>query len=283
MSRTVYVNGEYLPEENAKISIFDRGFLFADSIYEVSAVLGGHLVDLPGHIARMNRSLSELRISRPCSNDELIGILKEIIRMNKVEEGKVYWQVTRGIAERQFPFPREAHPSLVVFSMSTPTIPNASMTSGIAVSMQPDIRWGRRDIKTTQLLPNCLAVQAAVDAGAQSAWLVENGHVTEGESNNAWIVQDDGVVVTRDLSRGILAGVTRQSVLRLAEQAGIRFEERAFTPEEARTAAEAFVTSATRFVTPVVKIDEHVIGSGVPGPITLKMQEILVNEGKTAQ
>jgi len=276
MGRIVFVNGEYLSEEEAKISVFDRGFLFADGIYEVSSVLDGKPIDNAAHIARMHRSLRELKIDAPCPDEELLAIQSEIIRRNDLTEGVIYWQVTRGAADREFNFPADTKPSLVMFTQEKNLLDPPSAKNGVAVVSLPDIRWRRRDIKTVQLLAAALAKQTAKEAGADDAWLVEDGFVTEGSSNNAYIVTKAGTIVTRQLSNDILPGITRAAVLRLAEEAQMRVEERPFTVEEAKDAAEAFYTSASSFVMPVVKIDGVAIGGGAPGPVSGRLREIYV-------
>ncbi len=276
MSRTVYVNGEYLPEEEAKISVFDRGFLFADGVYEVSSVLGGKLVDNAAHMARLRRSLEELRMVAPISLDEIEQVQQEIVARNDLKEGMVYLQVTRGAADRDFPFPKGAAPSLVVFSQAQALLDDPLAKTGISIITMPDIRWQRRDIKTVQLLAATLAKQAALDAGADDAWLVEDGVVTEGSSNNAYIVTLDGTIVTRPLSSSILHGITRRAVLRLAGEQDLKIEERGFTPAEAYEAAEAFITSASTFVYPVVRIDDRILGNGVPGPVASRLRELYI-------
>lgn len=282
MSRTVYVNGEYLPEEEAKISVFDRGFLMGDGVYEVSSVLDGKLIDNAAHIARLERSLSELKMDWPCTKEELVEIQREIIRRNQVTEGAVYWQITRGAADRDFVFPKDAKPSLVMFSQSKNIVDVPAAKTGISVITVPDIRWHRRDIKTVQLLASSMAKMAAIEAGANDAWQVENGFVTEGSSNNAFIVTQDGTLITRNLSNDILHGITRRVILDLAEKESLTVEIRPFTPQEAYEAAEAFITSASSFVMPVVKIDDHKIGAGAPGPIALKLRKMYIEAAKAS-
>jgi D-alanine transaminase len=276
MSRTVYVNGEFLPEEEAKVSIFDRGFLFADAVYEVSAVIGGKLIDNPGHMKRLERSLKELKMSSPVPIAEIPAIMEEIVRLNNVEEGGVYLQVSRGAADRDFAFPENATPTLVMFSQAKPVVDTPKSRTGLKVISVPDMRWARRDIKTVQLLAPSLMKQAAKEAGVDDAWMVEDGFVTEGTSNNAWIVTKDGVLVTRQLSTEILHGITRAAVMTLAQEAQMKIEERPFTIEEAKEAAEAFVTSASSFVMPVVEIDGTALGDGAPGPVARRLREIYV-------
>lgn len=278
MSRTVYVNGQYLPEEDAKISIFDRGFIFADGVYEVASVLKGKLVDNTAHLVRLKRSLSELRMGEPATGEEITAIMKELVKRNDLDEGLVYLQVTRGASDRDFGFPSaDVKPTLVMFTQVMNLLASPKAASGIKVIFVDDIRWGRRDIKTVQLLAPVLAKQAAIDAGVQDAWLIEDGFITEGSSNNAYIVKD-GQVITRGLSNNILHGITRRAALRLAAQESIDLVERSFTPAEALDADEAFVTSATTFVTPVVEIDGKTIGNGKPGPIASRLREIYIED-----
>ena len=276
MSRIVYVNGEFLPEEAAKVSIFDRGFLFADAVYEVTSVLEGHLVDNRGHIARLRRSLESLRISMPLDEAGIEGVQRTLIERNSLENGIVYLQITRGAADRDFPYPKGARSTMVMFTQARPLIDVPTARTGIKVISVPDIRWARRDIKTVGLLASVMAKQAAVDAGVHDAWYVQDGRVTEGSSNNAYIVSAGGSIVTRRLGNDILHGVTRATVLELSEQAQIEVEERAFTLEEAYAAREAFVTSASIFVLPVVEIDGRPVGNGEPGPITRRLRTLYI-------
>lgn len=282
MSRIVYVNGEYLPEEAAKISVFDRGFLFADAVYEVTSVLDGRLVDNCGHLARLRRSLEALRIPLPLDEGEIEAVQRSLIERNDLENGIVYLQITRGAADRDFPYPREATPSLVMFTQARPLIDVPAASNGIKVISVPDIRWARRDIKTVGLLAPVMAKQAALDAGVHDAWFVEDGQVTEGSSNNAYIVNADGRIVTRRLGNEILHGVTRATVLELSRQAQVEVEERAFTLEEAYAAREAFVTSASIFVLPVVEIDGRRIADGEPGPITRRLRALYIEAARAA-
>ena len=276
MSRIVYVNGEYLPEEQAKISVFDRGFLFADGVYEVSSVLRGRLIDNQGHLTRLHRSLSELDMATPASDAEIETIQNTLIEKNAVDEGLVYLQVTRGAADRDFAYPEGVAPSLVMFTQQKNVIDSPQGKNGIAVVAVEDIRWRRRDIKTVGLLAPCMAKMAAKRAGADDAWLVEDGYVTEGRSNNAFIITADGVLVTRQLGNEILAGITRKAVLRLAREQQVKIEERRFTIEEACRASEAFITSATTFVMPVISIDGKPVASGKPGRLTSRLRELYV-------
>ncbi len=274
MSRVVYVNGEYLAEEEAKISVFDRGFLFADGVYEVSLVMQGKLVDNKGHLVRLARSLSELNMAPPATDIE--EIQKQLIQKNKVTEGLVYLQVTRGAADRDFAYPEGVQSSLVMFTQAISTKDNPQALSGISVITTPDIRWGRRDIKTVGLLAACMAKMLAKQAGADDAWMVEDGKVTEGSSNNAYIVTQDNTLITRHLGSEILSGITRKAVLKLARTHQIKIEERGFTPEEAYAASEAFVTSATTLVMPVISIDNKPVGNGKPGPIARRLRELYI-------
>jgi len=284
MSRTVYVNGEYLPEEQAKVSVFDRGFLFADGVYEVTSVLDGKLVDFHGHAARLARSLKELDMAAPATTDELLAIHRELVRLNDVTEGMIYLQVTRGApADRDFAFPDPAEfsPTLVLFTQAKGLIDTPSARTGVTVISIEDIRWGRRDIKTLQLLYASMGKMMAKAAGADDAWMVEDGLVTEGTSNNVYIVTGSKIV-TRPLGTEILHGITRKAVLTLAREAQMEVEERPFTIEEAKQADEAFYTSASAFVMPVVSIDGVSLGDGTPGPIARRLREIYIDESRKA-
>ena len=278
MSRIVHVNGAYVPEEEAVVSVFDRGFLFADAVYEVTSVLDGRLVDLPGHLARLRRSLAALDMPSPADDAGIEAIHRELVARNGLAEGMVYLQITRGAADRDFAYPAAPRPSLVMFTQARALVDTPAAARGIRVIAVPDIRWARRDIKTVQLLAPSMCKMMARAAGADDAWMVEDGFVTEGTSNNAWIVTRDGAIVTRDLSAAILHGITRAAVIGQARAAGMRVEERAFTLAEAQGAAEAFITAASAFVTPVVAIDGAAIGDGAPGPATRRLREIYVAE-----
>ncbi len=282
MSRIVYVNGDYLAEEEAKISIFDRGFLMADGVYEVIPVLNRKLIDHPAHVARLHRSLNELQMSSPIGDDELLDIHRELIRRNDLDEGVVYLQVTRGAAERDFVWSEDVAPSLVMFTQTKALEDSEGPKKGIKVVSQPDLRWGRRDIKTVQLLYSSFAKMQAKAQGADDAWLVEDGYVTEGTSNNAYIVTQDGTIVTRNLSTDILHGITRASVLKLAAEAQLKVVERPFTIAEAQDAAEAFITAASLFVCPVVEIDGIKLGDGRPGPVAKRLREIYIANARAA-
>jgi D-alanine transaminase len=282
MSRIVYVNGDYLPEEEAKVSVFDRGFLFADGVYEVTSVLDGKLLDFAGHAKRLQRSLDELEMANPVTEEELLEIHRELVKRNGVEDGLVYLQVTRGSADRDFAYPKDAKPTLVLFTQSKPGLADSPVAKvGLKVISLPDIRWGRRDIKTVQLLYPSMGKMAAKKAGADDAWMIEDGFVTEGTSNNAYIVKGKRLI-TRHLGNEILHGITRAAVLRCAREAQMEVEERAFTLDEAKTADEAFITSATTFVMPVVEIDGVKLGDGTPGPVTKRLREIYLEESRKA-
>ncbi|KAE9632507.1 D-amino-acid transaminase [Parasedimentitalea maritima] len=284
MTRTVYVNGEYLPENEATVSIFDRGFLMADGVYEVTTVLDGKLIDFDGHAVRLQRSLDELEMQAACSKDELLEIHRQLVERNGIVEGLVYLQVTRGSdGDRDFVFPSaDTKPTIVLFTQNKPGLAdNPAAKKGAKIISIEDIRWGRRDIKTVQLLYPSMGKMMAKKAGCDDAWLVEDGHVTEGTSNNAYLVKD-GKIVTRPLSTDILHGITRKAVLRMAAEAQMEIEERLFTIDEAKEADEAFVTSASAFVMPVVEIDGVALGNGTPGPIATRLREIYLDESRKA-
>ncbi len=275
MSRIAYVNGRYLRRREATVDIEDRGYQFADGVYEVCEVKGGRLVDERRHVERLQRSLQELRIALPMPVNALSVVLHETVRRNRVRDGIVYLQVTRGVAKRDFPFPPAAtQPALVVTARSSDMAKiEKTAEAGVPVITVPDIRWGRVDIKSVALLPNVLAKQAARDQGAYEAWMVDaQGRVTEGASSNAWIVNRDGILLTRQLDNGILRGITRTVLLDVIKAQGVKFEERAFTVEEAYAAREAFVTSASQVVTPVVRIDGRPVGNGAPGLIATALR-----------
>ncbi len=278
MTRTVYVNGEYLPENAATVSIFDRGFLFADAVYEVTSVLGGKLIDFDGHAVRLQRSLTELGMENPISKEELREVHRELVRVNEIDEGLVYLQISRGAdSDRDFVFPdpEKVKPTVVLFTQNKPGL--AATVKPVKVISVDDIRWGRRDIKTVQLLFPSMGKMMAKAAGADDAWLVEDGFVTEGTSNNAYIVKG-GKIITRALSNDILHGITRAAVLRFAREAQMEVEERSFTIAEAQEADEAFFTSASAFVMPVVEVDGVQVGTGEPGPIMARLREIYLEE-----
>lgn len=278
MTRTVYLNGSWLAEADAKVSVFDRGFLFADAIYEVTGVIGGKLLEYAGHAARLQRSTAELGIACPLTEEELLEVHREIVRRNDLQEGLIYLQISRGAADRDFAFPENATPTLVLFTQAKSVLDNPKVKTGISVALVPDQRWARRDIKTVQLLYPSMAKMQAASVGADDAWLVEDGFVTEASAATAHIISKDGTLITRGLSNAILHGITRHSVLDIARNAGLAVEERAFTPEEAKDAAEAFITSATNFVLPVTSIDGQAVGDGKPGPQTLKLRQLYIED-----
>jgi D-alanine transaminase len=277
LQQIVYVDGSFVPAADAKVSVFDRGFLFADGIYEVSAVLDGKLIDNDSHLARLERSVGEIALKLPETLERILEIQKELIVRNSLVEGVVYLQVTRGAAiPRDFAFPKQAKPTLVMFTSVKDIVNAASAKTGIAVKTVPDIRWARRDIKSVALLAQVLAVQAAAEAGCQEAWMIEDGKVTEGGSSSAFILTQDDVLVTRQNSSAILPGCTRKAVMKLAEERQLRVEERAFSVAEALAAKEAFVTGASLFVHAVVTIDGQTVANGKPGPMTNRLREIYV-------
>lgn len=277
MQRIVYLDGEFIKESDAKISIFDRGFLFADAVYEVTAVINGKLVDNEGHMLRLQRSCSELQIALPVTIEQITAIQKQLISVNQLNEGGIYLQISRGSAgDRDFGYPQDVTPTLVLFTQARNLLDSPKATKGMKVVTTEDIRWKRRDIKTVGLLAPCIAKQGALDKKADDAWLIEDGYITEGSSSNAYIVTNDGVLITRPLSNEILHGITRKALLELAAQAQIQVEERPFTAEEAYQASEAFVSSATTFVWPVIEIDGKKIGNGKPGSVAAKLRDIYI-------
>ncbi len=277
MSRTVYVNGEFLPEDQAKVSVFDRGFLFADAVYEVTSVLDGKLIDFDGHERRLARSLGELDMAAP--EGDLLAIHRELVARNEITEGLVYLQVTRGVADRDFAYPKDTPSTLVMFTQAKGLIDSPAAQTGIKVIAIDDLRWGRRDIKTVQLLYPSMGKMMAKAAGVDDAWMVEDGLVTEGTSNNAYIVKG-GKIITRQLGNDILAGITRAAILKMAQEAQMVVEERAFSIAEAQAADEAFFTSASAFVMPVVEVDGATVGNGKPGPVTRRLREIYIDESR---
>ncbi len=279
MSRWAYVNGRFVRHADAAVHIEDRGYQLADGVYEVWAVMDGRLSDAEGHFARLERSLGELRIPRPMSRKALELLLRETVRRNRVRYGIVYLQVTRGVARRDHAFPTApVRPAVVITAKALdPTAAEAKAAGGIGVITTPENRWGRCDIKTVGLLPNVLAKQAARERGAFEAWFVDDaGMVTEGASSNAWIVDADGVLRTRDTQANILRGVTRHTLLEVIAKAGLKVEERPFTPQDARDAREAFVTGAGALVMPVVSIDGAPIGGGKPGPVATRLRRLYI-------
>ncbi|MBR0797045.1 D-amino-acid transaminase [Bradyrhizobium jicamae] len=282
MEKIAYVNGSFVPHSEAKVSVFDRGFLFADGIYEVAAVLDGKLIDSASHLARLERSVGEIKLKLPESVARIEEIQKELVRRNDLVNGMVYLEVTRGADKgRDFAFPKaDVKSTLVMFTSEKDIINAPSARTGINVITVPDIRWTRRDIKSVALLAQVLAKQAAAEAGAGEAWMIEDGKVTEGGSSSAFIVTRDDVIVTRQNGNEILPGCTRKAVVKLAEERQLRIEERAFTVEEALAAKEAFITSASVFVQGVVAVDGKAIGNGKVGPMTDRLREIYVDFAK---
>ncbi len=282
MPRIAYVNGAYTPLRDAAISIEDRGFLFADSVYEVWSVFGGQLADLDGHLNRLERSLGELQIAMPMPRHALLVVLNEVIRRNRILEGMVYLQVSRGAAPRDHVFPAGVNPGIVITARPVDREAAADKAErGIKTISVPDIRWGRCDIKTTGLLPNVLAKQAAKEQGAAEVIFVDrDGYVTEGGSTNVYMVGDDGVIRTRNLKANILPGVTRLNLLSVIAESGLDVREEAFTLDEAKNAREVFVSAATSLVMPVVAIDGKVIGNGAPGLIATALREAYIDQAR---
>jgi D-alanine transaminase len=277
-----YVNGDFVPLSEAKVSVLDRGFLFADGIYEVAAVLDGKLIDNASHLARLERSVGEIKLALPESLARIEEIQKELVKRNNLANGLVYLEVTRGAdTGRDFAFPKnDVKPTLILFTSVKDIVNAASAKTGINVITVPDIRWTRRDIKSVALLAQVLAKQAAAEAGAGEAWMIEDGKVTEGGSSSCFILTQDDVIVTRQNGSEILPGCTRKAVVKLAEERQLRVEERAFSVEEALAAKEAFITSASLFVQAVVSVDGKKIADGKPGPMTNRLREIYVDFAK---
>lgn len=274
MPRYAYVNGRYLPHADAVVHIEDRGFQFADGVYEVVTIQGGHLVDGEGHLNRLDRSLGELDMAWPMSRAAMELVIRTLVRRNGIVDGIVYLQVTRGVAPRDFKYPSGVKPTLVMTTRHMDLNPAARLERGVSVITIPDIRWKRRDIKSVALLPQAMGKEKAAQAGAFEAWQVDDdGSVTEGCSSNAWIVTADGTLVTRHANTRILNGITRQSILRLAAEIGIGFDERPFSVDEAYAATEAFMSSATTYVTPVTRIDGRPVGDGRPGPLAARLRQ----------
>jgi len=285
MSRWAYVNGRFVRHGDAAVHIEDRGYQLADGIYEVWAVMDGRLVDTEGHFERLDRSLTELAIAPPMGRRALELVLKEAVRRNRVDYGLVYLQVTRGVARRDHAFPDPPPtPAMVITAKSLDrAAAEARAARGIGVITALENRWGRCDIKTIGLLPNAMAKTAARDRGAGEAWFVDaQGLVTEGASSNAWIVDAEGILRTRDTSANILRGVTRKTVLGMIGEQNVRFEERAFTPDEVRSAREAFITGAGALVMPVVSIDGVKIGAGVPGPLATRLRALYIENARAS-
>src|SRR5689334_1754305 len=281
LEQIAYVNGSFVPMADAKVSILDRGFLFADGIYEVAAVLDGKLIDNDSHLARLERSVGEISLKLPESRERIIEIQKELIQRNRLANGLVYLEVTRGAdTGRDFAFPKGVKPSLILFTSEKDIVNAQSARTGIGVITVPDIRWTRRDIKSVALLAQVLAKQAAAEAGAGEAWMIEDGKVTEGGSSSAFILTQDDVIVTRQNGSEILPGCTRKAVVKLAEERQLRVEERPFSIDEALKAKEAFITSASTFVQAVVSIDGKTVADGKPGPMATRLREIYIDFAK---
>ena len=283
MPRIAYVNGHYVPHAEAAVHIEDRGYQFADAVYEVWGVIDGALTDFDGHLTRLARSLRELEIRKPISDSALTAILHRLVEINRIHHGLVYLQISRGVARRDHVFPKPAVPSsIVITARSTPaTAAEARARHGISIITQPDHRWARRDIKTVSLLPNVLAKQAAHKNGAAECWMIDpDGMITEGAAANAWIINAEGVLVTRPATNDILNGITRRIIISLAQREGLATEERAFSRDEALHAREAFITSATSYLTPVVQIDGQSIGNGHPGSLSLRLRDSYVATAK---
>ncbi len=280
MQRTVYVNGQYVPESEAKVSIFDRAYLFADAVYEVTAVLDSRLVDFEAHLRRLRRSLGEIRLTVNLSDDDLLNMHRKLLSSNKLVEGMIYMQISRGAAERSFSFPADPKPVCVAFTQEKSMINDPQAETGISVVCIEDIRWKRCDIKTVSLLAASLCKNEAMQAGADDAWMTSEGKITEGTSNNAFIVTKEGEIITRSLGHDILPGITRNSVLELATLENLRITERPFSIDEAHQASEAFITSASAFVMPVVSIDGHQLGDGAPGPLSRRLRELYIDNAR---
>ena len=283
MTRIAYVNGRFVQKAEAVVHIEDRGYQFADAVYEVWALFGGKLADPEGHFVRLERSLSELRIDMPMSRKALTVVLKETVRRNRIREGLVYLQVSRGVATRDHAFPNPPVAPAVVITVSRVDreASEARAARGVSVVTTPENRWGRCDIKTVGLLPNALAKQKAREAGAVEAWYVDDlGLVTEGASSNAWIVDEDGILRTRDTNANILRGVTRYTLFDVIREAGLNIEERPFTPDEAREAKEAFITGAGSLVLPVVSVDGKKVAQGVPGPVAMRLRRLYIERAR---
>ena len=277
--RIVYVNGKFLNESEAKISVFDRGFLFADAVYEVTAIIDSKILEWDGHIKRLHRSLNELGMNLPIKASELLDIHYNLISKNNLTEGLIYLQITRGEDDRSFDYPDEGVKQTIVLFTQVKSLQETNLAkNGLKVISVPDMRWGRRDIKTVQLLAPSMCKMMAKKSNKDDAWMIQDGFVTEGTSNNAYIITKNKVLITRNLSNDILAGVTRRSILKYAKEAQIKIEERPFTIEEAKEASEAFVSSATTFIGPVVEIDNIKIGDGKPGKQSLRLREIYIQE-----
>ncbi|WP_027487628.1 D-amino-acid transaminase [Allorhizobium undicola] len=281
--RIVYINGEFLPENEAKISVFDRGFLFGDGIYEVTAVLDGKLIDSDLHMARLERSVKEIGGFLPVSTQEIVAIERRLMQENGLTEGLIYLQYTRGAEDRNFLWSEGLQPTLVLFTQAKKLDHGKILETGLKVKIVPDQRWERRDIKSVCLLPQVLAKRIAADAGCDEAWMVEDGFVTEGASSTAYIVTADGRIITRANSNTTLPGCTRAALLQVAAEQGLIVEERPFSVEEAFAAVEAFLTSASNFVVPITSLDGRPVGDGKPGPVVKRLRALYMeNALKTA-
>lgn len=279
MQRIVYVNGAFLPEQEAKVSIFDRGFLFADGVYEVTAVLEGTMLENDRHLKRLRRSLAEIDMRFPLNDQEITAIQQELLQRNRLKEGIIYIQITRGCADRDFTYPSSPQPTMIAFTQEKSLLDAPLADRGIRIITTLDNRWGRPDIKTVCLLASSMAKMQALQAGKDDAWFVDDrGFITEATASNAYILTADNTLVTRHLSRAILPGITRQAILELAARHNIRCEERPFTVAEAQSASEAFMTGSAAFVIPVVEINNHLIGSGTPGLYTRKLRELYIEK-----
>ncbi len=279
MDRIVFVNGAYTPESQATVSIFDRGYVFGDGVYEVVPVIGGKMVDKTPFLERLDRSLNELQIPSPMSKADYVAMHEALIERNNLSEGSIYSQVTRGAAERDFPFPKDIKPGVMAFTQSRSLLENPHAETGVKVATVEDLRWSRRDIKSIALLAQVLAKQRAAEKGAFEGWMVEDGHITEGTSSSAYIVKN-GVVITRPLSNEILPGIRRRVLFELVEKGPVTIEQRRFTVAEALEADEAFLSSATNFILPIIEIDGQKIGTGTPGPIAKRLREIYIAKVK---
>ncbi|MEM6710910.1 MAG: D-amino-acid transaminase [Pseudomonadota bacterium] len=279
MTRIAYVNGEFVPLEDAKISVLDRGFLFGDGVYEVTAVVDGKLFDNEAHLARLERSLGEIEMGHPVPLDTLTDLQLELARRNNLTEGAIYLQITRGAAERDFAYPKDATPSLVMFTQVKSLVHDPRAEKGARVITTPDLRWKRRDIKSVSMLAQTMAKQEAAKAGALEAIMVEDGVVTEGSSSTAWIVKD-GKLITRALSNSVLPGVTRRSIMALCEENGMEVEERTYTLDELHNADEAFITAATTLVMPIVQVDDRILSNGAPGEVATRLRSLYIQMGR---
>ena len=275
MGKTVFLNGEYMEADEAKVSIFDRGYLFGDGVYEVVPVISGRMIDKEPFLERFERSLAELELEWPMSKDEFLDMFQELIERNNIQEGGVYTQVTRGVHSRVFDYPKDIPTTVTAFTFEKNIIDSPDAKTGVKVAIVEDIRWKRRDIKSIALLGQCMAKEQASKQGAYEGWMTELGFITEGVTSTAYIVKD-GVIITRALSNSVLPGIRRKLLLELAIENGIKVQEKAFTPQEAYEADEAFLSSATTLIYPIVEIDGKPIGDGKPGKITKLMREIYI-------